>query len=115
MTNAPLLAVLCVVGLACGQWLFKHAANLMATGHPALSGGVLMTLSIAFATYVITTLAWVWLLQKNDLGRLYPFMALAFVFVPIGSYFFFGERFTPYYLLGIALIIAGIVIIARTT
>ncbi|WP_459200419.1 EamA family transporter, partial [Pseudomonas tremae] len=66
-----------------------------------------------FALYGITTLAWVWVLQKIELGKVYPLMALAFVLVPIGSHFFFGERFQPQYFLGVAIIIIGILIAVR--
>jgi len=70
-------------------------------------------LAAAFALYGATTLAWVWVLQEIELGRLYPLMALSFVLVPIGSYFVFGERFQPQYFVGIGLIMTGIVIAAR--
>ncbi len=66
-----LLTILCVVGIAIGQILFKVSANSM---------------------------------NKT------PFMALAFVIVPLASRFFFGERFAPTYFIGTALIMSGIVV-----
>jgi len=39
---------------------------------------------------------------------------LAFVIVPIASYFMFGERFNAQYFLGVALIMVGIVISSST-
>jgi drug/metabolite transporter (DMT)-like permease len=63
--------------------------------------------------YAIITIAWVWVLQKVELGKAYPFMALAFVLVPLGSHFIFGERFNPQYFAGVALIIIGIVIVVK--
>jgi len=53
-------------------------------------------------------------LQKSDLGRIYPLMALAFVLVPIGSYLFFQERFNPQYFVGVTLIIGGIIVAVRS-
>jgi drug/metabolite transporter (DMT)-like permease len=41
-------------------------------------------------------------------------MALAFVIVPIGSHFVFGERFQPQYFVGVALIMVGIIVAARS-
>jgi len=76
--------------------------------------GTLTLLFSAFALYGLTTIAWVWVLQKAELGRVYPLMAMAFVLVPIGSYFFLGERFNPQYFVGVALIAAGIVIAVRS-
>jgi drug/metabolite transporter (DMT)-like permease len=60
-------------------------------------------------------MAWIWVLQKADLGRIYPLMALAFVIVPIGSHLVFGERFPPQYFVGVALIMIGIVVTVRST
>jgi drug/metabolite transporter (DMT)-like permease len=47
------------------------------------------------------------------LGKTYPLMALAFVFVPLASHWIFGERFGLNYVAGIALIVAGIWLTTR--
>ncbi len=108
-----LIAVLCVVGLAIGQILFKmSAASLTETGS-FFALKTLTTLFAAMMLYGITSIAWVWILQKTELGKVYPFMALAFILVPIGSHFVFGERFQLQYFIGIALIVLGIVIAVR--
>lgn len=73
----------------------------------------LVILVSALALYGFMTLAWVWVLQKIELGRVYPLMALAFVLVPLGSHIFLGERFQTQYLVGIALIVAGIAVVAK--
>lgn len=107
-----LVAVLCVLGIAGGQILFKlSAASLQRVGLFDIQ--TLTTLFVAFALYGITTIAWVWVLQKIDLGKAYPLMAMAFVIVPIGSHFVFGERFSTQYFIGVALIMAGIVLSLR--
>ena len=51
--------------------------------------------------------------RPRRLGRVYPLMAWAFVLVPFGSHIVFGERFQPQYFIGVALIMAGIVIAVR--
>ena len=110
---AYFVAIVCVVGIAAGQILFKLSAiSLQRTGS-FFDPGTMLTLGSAFALYGITTIAWVWVLQKIDLGRAYPFMALAFALVPIGSNVFLGERFQPQYFVGVAFIMTGIVIAAR--
>ncbi|WLH27207.1 EamA family transporter [Pseudomonas sp. FP215] len=73
----------------------------------------LTVLFSAFALYGLTTILWVYVLQRADLGKIYPLMALAFVIVPIGSHFVFGERFQPQYMVGVALIIVGIVVTVK--
>ncbi len=107
------VAFLCVVGISVGQVLFKlSAASLSRTGS-LFSLPTMTMLGSAFALYGLTTIAWVWVLQKIDLGRAYPLMALAFVMVPIGSHFFLGERFTPQYFVGVAVIMVGIFVAVR--
>ena len=105
--------VLCVVGLAMGQILFKVSANSLAQTGSFFAPKTAATLFAAMTLYAITSIAWVWLLQKVELGRVYPLMALAFVLVPLGSYFIFGERFQPQYFVGVALIVTGIIVAVR--
>lgn len=108
-----IVAVLCVLGLAIGQVLFKvSAAALNETGSFFALKTATMILA-AMCLYGITSLAWIRVLQKADLGRVYPLMALAFVLVPLGSHLVFGERFHPRYFVGVAMIMAGIVIAVR--
>jgi len=102
--------VLCVIGIAIGQMLFKASSTLLSEAGTLFSLRVLFPLGSAVALYGVTTIAWVWILQNAQLGKIYPLMALSFVFVPIGSYIFFDERFSLQYVIGIALIICGIVI-----
>jgi multidrug transporter EmrE-like cation transporter len=40
-------------------------------------------------------------------------MALAFVLVPVATYFLFNERFSMTYMIGIALIVGGIILTAQ--
>jgi drug/metabolite transporter (DMT)-like permease len=104
------VVVFCVIGLAVGQILFKvSSTSLMQTGS-FFSIRTAVPLLVAMCIYAITSIVWVWVLQRIDLGRVYPLMALAFILVPIGSYVVFGERFQPQYFVGVALIMLGIVI-----
>ncbi|RYZ78295.1 MAG: 4-amino-4-deoxy-L-arabinose-phospho-UDP flippase [Proteobacteria bacterium] len=107
------VALLCVMGIAGGQILFKLSAASWHKSGTIFDTPTLTTLFFAFALYGITTIAWVWVLQKIDLGKAYPLMALAFAIVPIGSHFVFGEKFQTQYFVGVALIISGIIIAMR--
>lgn len=109
-----LVALICVMGIAAGQILFKLSANSLHKTGNFFDPSTLLTVFSAFALYGITTIAWIWVLQKADLGKIYPLMALAFVIVPIGSYLFFQEKFNPQYFIGVMLIVAGIVIAVRS-
>jgi drug/metabolite transporter (DMT)-like permease len=108
------VALICVVGIACGQILFKLSAISLKKTGSFFDPNTLLLLFSSFALYGIMTIAWIWVLQKADLGKVYPLMALAFVIVPIGSHLIFGERFQPQYFLGVALIMAGIIVAVRS-
>lgn len=108
-----LIAVICVIGIAIGQILFKMgAASLQRTGS-FFDTTTALTIISAFALYGFTSIAWIWVLQKVELGRVYPLMALAFVLVPLGSYIMFGEKFQTQYFVGVVIIVAGIIITVK--
>ena len=110
------LATLCVVMIASGQLLFKLSTNAMRA--PGLEGllnpRALAFLAVALVVYGAATLAWVWVLRQAPLSRIYPFMALAFVLVPLGSKVFLGEPLAPQYWAGVGLLVAGLILIGRT-
>lgn len=108
------IAILCVLGIAAGQILFKMSATALQAAGSFFDLRTASILFSAFALYGITTIGWVWVLQKLPLGRAYPIMALAFILVPIGSHLVFGERFQPLYFVGVAFIALGIAIVMRT-
>lgn len=107
------VTLLCVIGIATGQILFKLTAQAWAETGSIFASKTIVVLGMALVLYGITTIAWVWVLQKLDLGRAYPFMALAFVLVPIGSYFIFGEKFNLQYMIGSFLVVVGIIVAVR--
>ena len=108
------LAVLCVVGIACGQILFKLTANALAETGSIFAGKTFTILFCALALYGVTTLGWIWVLQKGNLSRIYPIMALSFVFVPILSHFLLGEKFNTQYFVGVGLLLCGIVLTIKS-
>lgn len=109
-----IIALICVVGIASGQILFKLSADSLKKTGSFFDSSTMVLLFLALALYGIMTVVWIWVLQKADLGRIYPLMALAFVIVPVGSHFVFGERFQPQYFVGIALIMVGIIVATRS-
>lgn len=109
-----LIAILCVLGIAAGQIMFKISASALQRAGTFLDLKTLMILGSAFALYGLTTIAWVWVLQKIELGKAYPLMALAFVLVPIGSHFILGERFQMQYFVGVIFIMFGIILAVKS-
>lgn len=103
-----LTALFCVFGLTAGQILFKLSATAWHQAGTFMTPPVLFYFFIALVLYGVTTIGWVWVLQKIELGKIYPLMALAFVLVPLASHLLLGEQFQAQYFLGVALIAVGI-------
>ena len=53
------------------------------------------------------------MLNRSELGKIYPMMVLAFILAPVALYLAFGERFSTQYLPGVAPIAAGIMLTAK--
>ena len=109
-----LAAMLCVCGIAAGQLLFKCTANSQALSGSYLHPRTLLWLLSALMLYGITTFDWIWTLQQGPLSRLYPWMALAFVLVPLLSSVLLGERLQMTYWFGVVMIVAGVSIAGRS-
>jgi drug/metabolite transporter (DMT)-like permease len=103
-----LAATACVVCIAIGQILFKLTSVQLQKSGTYFDPSTATLLFSALALYGLTTLGWIWVLQKIPLGRAYPLMALAFVLVPLASYFIFNERYSLQYIVGMVLIVLGI-------
>jgi drug/metabolite transporter (DMT)-like permease len=108
-----LLAIACVIGIAIGQLLFKFGATTLKNSGSVFDPKTFMVLSFALGLYGFVTILWIYVLQRLELGKVYPLMALAFVLVPIGSYFLFGEKFQTQYFVGLFLVVSGIIVIAK--
>lgn len=107
-------AVFCVALIATGQVLFKSVAMAMNSAGTLFDRDVIVLASVAMAIYGLATVLWIVLLQTAPLGRIYPYMALSFVFVALASWLFFHEQITPGHVAGLGLIVAGLLVIAAT-
>lgn len=70
------------------------------------------TLSAFFAAF-LASLAWMAAMTRFELSYAYPFMSLAFVIVMALGVAFLGEGMSAQKLAGTALVVGGLVIIAR--
>jgi len=104
------LVLLCVIGVATGQLLFKKAATTLPHSFSVLDFLLNGWLICSLMLYGITTLGWIWVLRYAPLSLAYPFMGLAFVIVPIFSWFFLGESLHWRSLAGGAVIVVGIIL-----
>lgn len=110
MTPLQLLFILLTVcALSAGQILFKLAAQSINFSRDAwLSSMFEPRLLIALAVYAVATVMWLAVLKIMPLRMAYPFVALAFVIVPIMAHFFLGEKLNFNTFIGAALIGTGV-------
>ena len=106
-------AFVCVLLVAIGQLLFKLSAVAISESGSAFSIKAASFFIFAMVLYGATSIGWVLILKRIDLGKIYPLMAMAFIMVPIGSYMVFGEKFPSQYLFGVALIFCGVLLTLR--
>jgi drug/metabolite transporter (DMT)-like permease len=115
--SMPVLAglILTPMLIAAGQVLFKLASAR--TGQADLSGLIGLAtnpyLLAALVIYGFGTLVWVFVLKSVPLSFAYPFMALTFCIVPLLASWFLGEPVSVKVLMGTALIMTGLLVIAR--
>lgn len=103
------LILLTVLGLSAGQVLFKLAsARLIFTPSGLLQSIVEPKLIAALLVYFVATGMWLYVLKQLPLRVAYPYVALAFVFVPVLAFFLLGEKLHWNTFLGAAFIFAGV-------
>jgi drug/metabolite transporter (DMT)-like permease len=111
-----IVGLLAVAGLlGAGQLLFKIAADRLVVGRgPAELAASFLSIPMLLAAlvYALTTVLWVYLLHGIPLSRAYPFIALAFAMVPLLSRLVFGEPLDGRYLLGLAVMLAGLYLVS---
>lgn len=98
-----------------GQLLFKLAAERLVLGRGAaafMTSIASPPMLAALVLYGAATVLWVYLLHGLPLSRAYPFVALAFAFVPLSSWVFFGDVLGPRYVFGLTLMLAGLYLVA---
>jgi multidrug transporter EmrE-like cation transporter len=80
------------------QWLLAVAAN---TG-----------VWLAIACYIAAFFVWMLILRRSHLSLAFPLSSLVFVGVLLGSWIWLGEHISVLHWLGVAVIMAGIVLLA---
>ena len=108
-----LLTVALILGI--GQVFFKIAAErlIVGRGWTALAGSMVgWPMATVLLLYAIATVLWVYLLHGLPLSRAYPFIAMVFAFVPLLSWIVFRDALDLRYGVGLALMVAGLYLIA---
>ncbi|MBS0342967.1 MAG: EamA family transporter [Proteobacteria bacterium] len=91
--------------------LSAGAASLWRTGlqlamHPGILGGL--------ACYVVSVVAWIVALSRVDVSVAYPMLSIGYVVNALLAWWLFGEVVSLQRWLGIAIIIFGVVLVARS-
>lgn len=69
---------------------------------------------IAIFLYIGSLSSWLIVLSRERLGFAYLFLGLIYVFIPIASWRFLGERLTVGQIIGMVLITIGVVIVGSS-
>jgi drug/metabolite transporter (DMT)-like permease len=115
MAIAILLFAICLG--AVGQILLKSGLGKL---HNPTIVQTLMTIVTnkyvfgGFFCYGISSLFYLVALQKLDLSYAYPMISLSYVLVAFLAWRFLGEQVPPMRVLGLAIIIAGVVVMAMS-
>ena len=79
-------AILCVLCIVVGQVLMRSSALAINAADTIFDTKVIILLASALTVYCLTAVGWIYILQKVELGKVYPFQALSFMAVPLASY-----------------------------
>src|SRR5262245_52697347 len=118
MSLNTLAFILVSVALSAGAQVALKFGVLSSTGQPGGSLGPLTVLLspgvfIGLALYGVGTLVWLMALREVQLSQAYPFVGLGFVLTTLAGWWLFGDALSPQRLLGIAMVVGGIVIVAQ--
>jgi len=122
LTSALLLILISTVFGVAGQTALKLGVSQPGAAESAT--GILSIVGLIFKSpwiilglffYAAGALAWIAVLARLDLSVAYPFLALNFVLVTLSGRFLLGETVPPLRWLGILVIIAGILLVAKST
>ncbi|WP_425059689.1 putative 4-amino-4-deoxy-L-arabinose-phosphoundecaprenol flippase subunit ArnF [Sporomusa carbonis] len=100
---------------AVGQIAFKYGAmHVPATGTFTEKILAAWPIVAGLGIYGVSTLLWIYALRTVELSYAYPLISLSYVLIFIASYFVFHETIGLQRLAGAALILSGIILVARS-
>ena len=112
------LLLLAVTALSTGQVLQKVGAARHLTGQRTLRQWLAALVSPEIVAAIVCmgagTALWLAVLYRMDVSRAFPFLSLGSIFVVAASRWLLRERVSVYRWAGVALIAAGIAMVAST-
>jgi multidrug transporter EmrE-like cation transporter len=73
---------------------------------PHIAGGL--------ACYVVSVVVWIMGLSRVEVSVAYPMLSIGYVLNALAAWYLFGESLTAQKLVGIAFIVAGVFLVARS-
>lgn len=107
--NGALIAISLLLGVT-GQVLFKLG---MSRGAPYLQAITSAPVLLGLLAYGVSTLFWLRALARLPLAAAYPYLSLSFILVPLAGHLILREPVTPWQVAGSALIVLGVLTLAR--
>jgi drug/metabolite transporter (DMT)-like permease len=121
--NETFTILFCVLLTAAGQIALKLGASSPALSGFIASGNVQAFIGRALVSptvlaglllYAASTVLWLLILARSDLSFAYPFVSLGFVITTLFGWQMLGEVMSGSRITGIALIICGVIMVARS-
>jgi drug/metabolite transporter (DMT)-like permease len=109
---AIILCVLCQLLIVAGQLLLKHAVS--AKDADARRRGRARNFALGIACMSVWFFLWVGLMSRWELSKLFPFEGLNPAIMAVAAWLLLKERMPAGAWLGLALVCAGIVIVASS-
>ncbi len=123
MNGMILLLILASVGLGAVAQVLMKLGMIAGPMREALATGAPVPIVVAVLTspgvmgglalYGIATVLWLGVLSRVELSQAYPFVGLSFVLAAVLGYFVFADAVSATRVAGIALIVAGVVLVGR--
>jgi len=107
------LVLLSLLFISSGQMLFKYVSILLNKKDEVGMITVIFYGLLSFFVSGMGTVVWMYILRFIELNKIYPYMALTFIFVPIMSYFLYSEKLSIQYFFGLLFIIVGLYVITK--
>ncbi len=106
-----------------GQLVLKWRMNMKGQLPPAFSDKIQFMMHAYLDPWILSgffvafmaSLTWAMAMTKFQLSQAYPFMSLSYVVVFILSVFLFDEEVNLYKIIGCAMVLLGIIIIAKAS
>jgi multidrug transporter EmrE-like cation transporter len=123
MTSVAFALILTGVLLnACAQLLLKTGTN--AIGHIEFSGSGIWAVApklmfephilAGLACYALSVVVWIGALSRTPVSVAYPMLSIGYIVNAVAAWYLFAEALTPMRVAGIAVIIAGVVLVTRS-